>query len=631
MKMKNNIWLDIIFWVVFATALFASFWLRIQMPSEDLVFGNRVEFCDVDAYYHMMQADYVYANWPNIETFSKVQGWPDGQPVGQRPLNGWLIGTIAKFSGLAVDVVGVYWPAVIGIVILIPILFIGWVLWNKWAGLIAACAAAVIQGEYYGRLAMGISDQHALEVLLMVCFALFYILAIKKGSWWSIASGVFLGLYYMNWSGGPLLTILLMMFITIQSIINRFNDLPSKKLLFVSFVTLFISSVMFILMKQNEPQYILAYAAACASPFIIQIVLHLTRKMNKIWYPAILIGVVALSISAIFIAMPEVALGAWRSLDGLRGTFGTPIGTLGSTISEMQPLLAPYGSFTLDLVIGCFGLTALFGVAGLIVLATRMKKQPELLFAFMWCFFTIFITIMQRRFGYYSAVNLCLLSGYLFYIMIDRLAWRKTPKKEVKKGKPKVYFSPVVAVVGVIVILVTIIIPNAYWTARETHNHPYLITTAWREALNYLRDKTPDTKDYGVISWWDYGYWIAREGQRPAACHPGGGNTGEVSKFLTAYTTEEANTFADWLKSRYVVIDFYMVYQKFYAIPLIADKGKLTEAQYNDTQVVRMYFSEKGTPGYRLVFESSTKYNGQAQVKIYERYAPLVEPCNCGK
>jgi hypothetical protein len=44
-----------------------------------------------------------------------------------------------------------------------------------------------------------------------------------------------------------------------------------------------------------------------------------------------------------------------------------------------------------------------------------------------------------------------------------------------------------------------------------------------------------------------------------------------------------------------------------------------------------MYFSEKGTPGYRLVFESSTKYNGQAQVKVYERYTPLVEPCNCGK
>lgn len=628
--MKKGIVLNIIFWSVFAIALFTSFWFRVQMPSLDLIRNGEVEFADVDAYYHIMQADYVYANWPNIETFTKMQGWPDGQPVGQRPLNGWLIGTVAKFSGLTVDVVGVYWPAAIGIIILIPILFLGWVLWNKWAGLIAACAAAVIQGEYFGRLAMGVSDQHALEALLMVCFALFYILALKKSNWWSVGAGFFLGLYYMNWSGGPLITILVLLFITIQSIINRFNDLPSRKLLLVSFITLFISSVMFILMKQTEPQYIMAYFAACSAPFIIQLALHLTRNMKKFWYPIILVGSVTMSIGILLITIPAVSLAALKSLDALRGTFGSPLGTLGSTISEMQPLLAPYGTFTLDLVIGCFGFTALFGIAGLILLGFRMKKQPDMLFMFMWCFFMIFITIMQRRFGYYSAINLCLLSGYLFYVMINGVVWRKTPKKEVKKGKPKVYFSPVVTLVGVIAILVTVIIPNAYWTSREARNHPYLMSVAWHEALQYLKNETPKTNDYGVLSWWDYGYWIAREGQRPAPCHPGGGNTGEVSKFLTAYTTEEANKFADWLKIRYVVIDYYMVYQKFYAIPLIADKGKLTEAQYNDTQVVRMYFSEKGTEGYRLVWESSTKYEGQSQVKIYERYTPLVEPCNCG-
>jgi oligosaccharyl transferase (archaeosortase A-associated) len=629
--MKNNIWLNIIFWSIFVVALFASFWFRVVMPSEDLIHGNKIELADVDAYYHMMQADYVYANWPNIQMHSSLLTYPEGQVVGQRPLNGWLIGTIAKFGGMSVDFVGVYWPAILGILVLIPVLFVGWIVFNKWIGLITVSVLAVIQGEFYGRLAMGVSDQHALEVLLMCCFVLFYVLALKKNKWFAIGAGIVLGLYYFNWVGSPLLTIVILTFVVVQSIINRLYGLSNKNLLLSSFIALFVAAAIFLSVRYNEPQYVLVYIIAILAPAVIQITLSITQKLKGYWYPIILIGTVGACVGVLFLVAPSLAYWTFRGLEGLTGTIGATAGGLGSTISEVQPLLTPYGEFTLDLAWGCFGLTFLFGLAGAILLATRIKSRPEILFIWIWCIAMILVTLMQRRFGYYSAINFCLLSAYLFYIILNKIGWRKYSKKEIKKGAVgKVYFSPVVAILGVIVILVSMVIPSAYWTARESRNHPYLMTTAWREAVNYLKNETPETKDYGVLSWWDYGYWIAREGQRGVPCHPGGGNTGDVAKFLTANTTAEANKYADILKVRYVVIDYYMVYQKFYAVPLIADKGKLTEAEYNDTQVVKMFFSEKGTEGYKLVFESSTKYEGKSQVRIYERYAPLVEPCNCG-
>lgn len=619
--------MKVLFWIIFAVALFASFWLRIVLPSEDLVHGNQIELCDVDAYYHAMQADYVYANWPNIEKFTLMQTWPEGQVIGQRPLNAWLMGTIAKFGGMSVDFVAAIWPAVLGILVLIPVLLIGWALWNKWAGLIAACALAVIQGEFYGRLAMGVSDQHALEVFLMCWFVLFYVLAFKKSKWWSIGAGVTLGMYYLNWAGGPLMAIVVLLFVTIQSAINHFRDVSNKELTFISFITLFVAFVMFVPLGYSESTYMLVYISAFLCPIIIQTISVLTKKLNKYWYPVALIAIVGSCMGVIFLLFYPTAVTAFRMFATLLGTIGIEV----STISEVQPLLAPYGEFTLDLMWGCFGLVALFGFTGLIILATRLKGKPELLFMWTWCVCMILITLAQRRYGYYSAMNLCLLSAYMFYIILNKIGWRKHSKKEIKKqGKEKVYFSPVIAVVGAIMVLSTIVIPNAFLTLRETRNHPYLMTVAWHEAIDYLKNETPKTNDYGVLSWWDYGYWIAREGQRPATCHPGGGHTIETAQFLSSYTDIEANKWIEPLKIRYVIIDYLMVRNKFYAIPLLASKGKLTEAQYNVTEVVRMYFSESGIEGWREVFESSTKYDGQAQVKIYERYTPLVEPCNCG-
>jgi asparagine N-glycosylation enzyme membrane subunit Stt3 len=156
------------------------------------------------------------------------------------------------------------------------------------------------------------------------------------------------------------------------------------------------------------------------------------------------------------------------------------------------------------------------------------------------------------------------------------------------------------------------------------------MSVSWREAIGYLKTQTPPTLDYGVISWWDYGYWIARESKRPVPCHPGGGRTDLVAKFFVSQNTEEASTYAVKLKSDYIVIDYQMAKQKFYAIPILAEAKNFDDSKYNDCMLARLYYSKAGIEGYRMVFESSEKYEGEAQVKIYKRY-DIATGCDCGK
>jgi dolichyl-diphosphooligosaccharide--protein glycosyltransferase len=625
-KLKKS---DIFFWAVFIAILAVSFVFRISLPSQDLIKGDKIYIADVDAYYHLITADYVYKNWPDIQTFNPDFDWPAGQTVNQRPLNGWLIGTIAKFTGSTVEWVGLYWPAILGILVLIPCLLLAWVLWNRWAALMGVACLAVIPGEYYGRMALGVCDQHALEIFLMCWFVLFYVLSLRKNWLWSFAAGISLSLYIINWSGAPVLILIVLIYLVIQSTINQFKVLANNRTLaLVTFIPLVMALAVFTLLRSSEVMFILFYGSAACAPLITAIVSKYTAKLKPYWYPVILSAIVGFIFLGLWLTFNQSVKYALYELQGLTGTIGAASISLGHTISEVQPILFPYGEFTLDVIIGNFGLILLFGLLGLCALGANLKKS-ENIFIFVWAVFLILITIMQRRYAYYSAIPIGLLVGYFFYWAMNKIGWRKYSKKDKKKGLTGQYFSPVIAITGAILLIVTCLIPNGYLTAREARNHPYQVTQAWSEALKFVREST--VKDVGIISWWDYGYWIVRDGQRPVICHPGGGSTDKVAKFFTAFTTDEANQIADELDARYVIIDYQMASQKFYAIPILAGKEKLTEEQFNDCILIRLYASESGIEGYREIFESSTKYDGIAQVKVYERYPVLKEPCNCGE
>ena len=617
---------EIFFWSVFVLCLVVSFVFRVALPSQDLIKGDWYNFPDVDSYFHLWQADNIYADWPNIQNFTAHLYWPEGQAIGQRPLNSWLIATIAKFSGFTVNQVGFYWPAILGILVLIPVLLIGWFVWNKWVGLIAVSVLSVIQGEFYGRLSVGVSDQHALEVFLTTCLTLFCVLMFKNWKW-AFAAGFILGLYYVSWAGAPIFTMIILGVLGIQSIINQSKGISNRNLTLSMFVTLAIALGFFSIWNYWDIKYMLVYGIAVSVPVILQL---LSRHIKKVqWYVASIVAVAVIGLVGLNLYNSDLVRLTLVELQSLTGTVGAKSGDLGSTISEVQPLFFPYDKFTFDLAMGCFGLVFIFGVIG-ILFSFRTKGKPELMLMLIWTLVIFLITTFQRRYGYYLAINLALMSGFIFWLAMDRFGWQGYSKKQRKEGLKGKFFSPVMSIVGATLIVVTMIIPNAMLTNSIAHVHPYALTKAWQEALTFIKDKTPNDGSYGVISWWDYGYWIAREGQRPVPCHPGGGSTDRVAKFFVANTTEVSNNWAKMMKCKYVVIDYQMAYQKFYAIPILAGQKDFTEEQKNNMLLYRLYFSKDGIDGYKEVFESSTKYDGQSQVKIYEIY-DYQKPCDCGK
>jgi dolichyl-diphosphooligosaccharide--protein glycosyltransferase len=77
--------------------------------------------------------------------------------------------------------------------------------------------------------------------------------------------------------------------------------------------------------------------------------------------------------------------------------------------------------------------------------------------------------------------------------------------------------------------------------------------------------KYPDTA-YGVMSWWDYGYFIMQIGHRIPNANPGQAGAVQAGQFFTALNESAANAVADKEGTKYVMIDYQMVTGKFYAM-----------------------------------------------------------------
>jgi dolichyl-phosphooligosaccharide-protein glycotransferase len=135
--------------------------------------------------------------------------------------------------------------------------------------------------------------------------------------------------------------------------------------------------------------------------------------------------------------------------------------------------------------------------------------------------------------------------------------------------------------------------PPTFATASST---PYAPSAGWVKALTWMRANTPEPlgsadaylrnypagagfnypqSAYGVISWWDYGYWItyiahripnANPGQDPAAVK-------RVADFLTAQDEPSADAMAADMKSAYVILDYQTASSKFWAVATWSGKS----------------------------------------------------------
>src|SRR4030042_768053 len=150
---KSKLIAGIIVAIFFGVALY----IRVALPYDKVFVGDWIKFTGVDAYYFMRIVDNLVHNFPHLITFDPYSIYPGGSGISNLQFWPYLISGVAWLFGFGspsqhtVDVVGVYFPAVLGALTTIPVYFIGKTLFNRWAGVIAAGLVGIYPGELVGR------------------------------------------------------------------------------------------------------------------------------------------------------------------------------------------------------------------------------------------------------------------------------------------------------------------------------------------------------------------------------------------------------------------------------------------------------------------------------------------------
>jgi len=345
------------------------------------------------------------------------------------------------------------------------------------------------------------------------------------------------------------------------------------------------------------------------------------------------------------------------------------------TILEGQPLLFPYGEFTLQ--IAWVNFTTSFFISfialGMLIYAAVKERSFDKTLFLVWIIVMLVAVLGKRRYSYYFAINAALLTGYfswriLYLVGLSKLLAKpkevvglakkfKKRKKAKEKARQKTFRQPTATWVRVILVGIAVFFlvffPNI-GKAEALAKGRSLMDRGWYSSLEWLKDNSPEPfgdpdfyyelyppkgsfeypeTAYGVMSWWDYGYWIMRISHRIPNTNPSQSQAREAAHFFIAQDESSANKLADELGSKYVIIDYQMSTSKFYAMPRWAgsseaeffgiyyqatEAGKLQPVNffypsYYRSTVARLYnFDGKAVvPTESIVISYETKVSGE--------------------
>ena len=659
--------------------------LRI-IPSFSQVFtGGWVKFTSPDVYYFMRQIDHLVYNFPNLMPVDPYFWLAGGKGSGEINFFEYLLSTITLLAGggspspEVIDLVGMYFPVVLGALTLIPGYFLGRTLFNRWGGLLTAGLLAVMPGEYLARTGLGATDRDCLQVFLVVLTMLFTALAVKceadnelfagsngkagrkaivQASIYSLLAGISLGLFLLTWRGAFIFSAIILVFVIVQSIIDCLRGRPANYLFFTGAIIFLSAALIFLPFVQSTTyrasillELVIVIAAAPVSWIVVK------RGLRPFLYPILLTVLGAVVLGGAYLIFPTIFEQVKSSLFG--SLFLT---ALEQTVSESISILFPAGQFSLYILwvnyTTAFYLS-LIAIGMLAFLAIR-GSRPGVTLLLVWSIALLLLTLMMQRFALFYAVNVALLSAYCCLKFFEYLGIVRreatnpalpsvTPEKS---GRAKKLHSPsrgrvplMSVVLGVLPVLLIVFLPNIPTAVFISGTLPFAPSNAWCESLDWLKNNTPDpfgnpgfyyedyTKAasdqylypdsaYAVTAWWDYGYWIVRTGHRLPNCDPGGGNREQVAKFFTGQDLEKAYKEAQGLRSKYVMLDYATVTRMYDSVRLHAG---LDMTQFFDGY----YRPIPGTTKLEPVVLYHPEYYRSLAVRLYNFDGAAVTPKSC--
>jgi dolichyl-diphosphooligosaccharide--protein glycosyltransferase len=461
---------------------------------------------------------------------------------------------------------------------------------------------------------------------------------ITKPLIYTLLAGVFLGIYLFTWHGGLMFVFIIFVFLVIQFIVDHLRHKSSDYLCIVGTPFFLIAFLMLLLtLGTGRVDTIsrISLPFAIVVPILLSIISRLmaSRALKPVYYPLALLGLAGIGLAAFHAINPSL----FQSMFGLFSIFA--MGGAWLTVLEVQPLTASIAWWNYNTSF----LFAFISFAMLIYVAFKEKSAVKTLFL-VWGIIMLIANLSQRRFGYYYVVNVALLTGYFSWKMLDIAGlskllakskevvgavkkFKKREKKAREKARAKTFMQPRgvwvrVIVVGIVLFFLVIFPSIGLWKNAPTrivdelyigYTKPLtksasLMDREWYTSLLWLKDNSPEPfgdpdfyyelyppgdefeypeTAYGVMSWWDYGYFIMEVAHRIPNANPGQARVVEAGQFFTAQNESSANEIADELGTKYVMIDYAMATpSKFYAMAEWAEKSvnEFYEAYYVPTE-----------------------------------------------
>lgn len=608
-----------------------SLWLRVYFAHDDVFTDVGIKYNGYDAYYHMAIVDNLVPNFPHLTQWLPYILYPNGQPTGSIHFFDWLLAgiiwilSLGKPTANIIDAISAFYPAVLGALTVIPVYFIGRKLLGRLAGIIAAALIAILPGEFLGRSILGSTDHHVAESLYSAVTILFLLLAVesahqrqltfkhfRRREWaavvkpviFSVMAGVFLSIYLLTFTGGVLFLFIIFVFFVTQFTIDHLRRRPTDYLGVVSIVLFIIPAVIFLSVTTYKLTMYPLVIALLASPVLVIVSRLLSyRQVKPVYYPLTIAGLGLVGLAIFYAISPDMA----RNLISQFAIFA-PKGSSAQTTQEMQPLLFPAGRFTLAIAWGNFNAGFYISLISLLLLIYLVVQRGEAdkTMLLVWSLIMLAATLGQRRFAYYFAVNVAVLTGYLTVFVLDKISlikFKENPIVETENpGQDEAEIRPArkrdrltlvkkgltFALLLAVIAVFSLNIKPAIVTAS---NVLYVPSNGWVKSLAWLKANSPEPfatpdfyfelsgsspppTDYAILSWWDYGYWIARIAHRVPNVNPSQDPVlvPQVASYFVSQNEASANEIARKLDSAYVIIDVQMAVSKFGAMVIWAGR-----------------------------------------------------------
>jgi oligosaccharyl transferase (archaeosortase A-associated) len=452
---------------------------------------------------------------------------------------------------------------------------------------------------------------------------------ITKPLVYTLLAGVFLGIYLLSWMGGLMFVFIIFAYLVIQFVVDHLRRKPSDYLCIVG-TPLFLIAYLMLLPILGIGNLDINHAAilvAIVTPVALSVISRLMagKALNPVYYPLTVLGLAGIWFAAVHAINPSLLQSMFSRFSDVFSPGGAML-----TVMEVHPLTPSiaWNNFATSFFISFISFAmliyvivkeksadkTLFLVWSMITLIAVLGQRR---FGYYYIINAALLT------GYFSWKMLDVAGLSKLLVKSKEVVgavkkFKKKKKKAKEKAKSKTFMQPrgawiSVIVVGIVIFLVVFFIPNfvpikydsvsGKWsrgfvtmnTERQVFGltlslaeTPPIMDGGWYNSLQWLKDNSPDPfgdfddpnfyyelyktpfqypeSAYGVMSWWDYGYFITQIAHRIPNANPTQSGAVQAGQFFIAQNESSANKLADDLGTKYVVIDSLMPTYKLYAM-----------------------------------------------------------------